>query len=94
MRFLLLAVLLGGCYPVCVTDADCKNGYCDINGDSRKCIACDPDDSTRPCTDGRVCAALNMCVACQSDDQCGDGLTCGSDGTCQVDITTDDAGTD
>jgi hypothetical protein len=87
---LLFIVLLAGCYPVCVTDADCDNGYCQIDGQKRECIACDPDG--RPCLDGRVCSAVNMCVACMSDSDCGDGLICADDGTCQSPEAPDDAG--
>lgn len=96
MRALLLALALlpGGCYPVCVTDGDCKNGYCQIDGQKRQCIACDPADDTRPCTDGRVCAAFNMCVACTGEQDCGDGYTCADDGTCQAICPGDDGGTD
>ena len=78
-----LLLLWAGCYPVCATDADCDNGYCQIDktpdGDERKCIACDPVD--RPCLDGKICAGFNMCVPCQSDDECGEGLSC-TDGAC------------
>jgi hypothetical protein len=98
-RLFLAVLLLGGCYPVCVTDADCSRGYCSIQGSKRQCIACDPDDSGRPCVDGRVCAAFNMCVACKTDDECPNGSTCAPDGTCQANLSdgaeaTDGGGSD
>jgi hypothetical protein len=47
MRLFLL-VCLAGCYPVCVTDADCDNGACvatDTGGENRMCVPFENDDA-------------------------------------------------
>ena len=44
MRFLLV-LCLAGCYPVCVTDADCDNGTCVIDGENRQCVPLENDDA-------------------------------------------------
>src|SRR5262245_59427541 len=76
---LVATSFLAGCYPTCVDDFDCQLGYCLTDVEGGRCVACDPAGA-RPCKDGRVCAALDECVPCANDDECG-GLTC-SEGAC------------
>jgi peptidoglycan-associated lipoprotein len=78
--------LLAGCpdkkpkYPVCGTDADCKEGQHCVN---KMCVECAEDSH---CPEGQTCVSGGCQPAedaCTSDDQCDEGQVC-KNGRCSA----------
>jgi hypothetical protein len=66
--------------PGCRTQADCKDGICNLL--NQQCIDCLLDSDCKK-GKGKLCDLTSFtCVECRIDADCGGNKSCGADGTC------------
>jgi hypothetical protein len=66
--------------PRCTVDSNCPNLVCDTG--TGTCVQCTPSDQTECVAMHQVCDAVNTCVECVTNADCGGNSACLPDNTC------------